>query len=532
MARRWFERAFSGTSTRDGGLAALALALATGGMLLVRGHLGVLNALLLYFIVVFGASWLLALRPGPAAAVGLASFLLLDFFFIPPYNTLTIAESDHVLALFAYLGVALATANLAARVRAEAEAARREQRRTNLLYELNAALIGDVSLDAILATIVERVVHVYGAKRCRILLPDETTGLTVRASFPGGKNDALGRQALAVAEWALANRAPALLGGGQTRIKAPHGLNAPPPARAPRGEPDALYVPIATSRRAVGVLDVQGRPGGGRFREEDEALLLSFANQAALALERARLSEEAARAATLAESDELKSALLAAVSHDLRTPLAVIKASATSLLDPSVRWSEMERTAFLEGIDQEADRLTLMVGNLLDLSRIEGGVLKPDRDWCDAGELVHDAVARLTTRATDTGHQIRVELPPDPPLVYVDFVEIAQVLMNLGENAFKYTPAGSTVVFSVRTLPGNVEFAVTDNGPGIPAKELERIFEPFQRGSRHQRLPGSGIGLAIGKGLIAAHGGRIWAENVPGGGAAFRFTIPGEEPAA
>ena len=164
------------------------------------------------------------------------------------------------------------------------------------------------------------------------------------------------------------------------------------------GDADALYLPIMTKDRIAGVLEVTGRPGTGVFRAEDQQTLTTFVDQAALALERARLSAEAAQAAALTQSDELKSALLAAVSHDLRTPLASIKASATSLLDNSVEWDKETRQDFLEAIDEETDRLTLMVSNLLDLSRIEGGALRPQKDWYDIDELIVDVRARLAPR--------------------------------------------------------------------------------------------------------------------------------------
>ena len=272
------------------------------------------------------------------------------------------------------------------------------------------------------------------------------------------------------------------------------------------------------------MLGVVGKPGGGRFSSDDEQLLTTFANQAALALERTRLADEAARAAALAQSDELKSALLAAVSHDLRTPLAAIKASATSLLDDSVAWDATARREFLEAIDEETDRLSLMVGNLLDLSRIEGGALRPDREWYDLSELIGDVVRRMASRAGD--HPITVAIEADLPLLYIDYVEIAQVLANLCENAIKYTPAGSPIAIEARRLGHEIEITVRDRGPGIPAEAIGRVFEKFYRVNTRGGVPGSGIGLTISKGLVEAHGGRIWVESTPGEGTVFRFTLP------
>jgi two-component system sensor histidine kinase KdpD len=251
---------------------------------------------------------------------------------------------------------------------------------------------------------------------------------------------------------------------------------------------------------------------------------MTFVDQAALALERARLSAEAAQAAVLAQSDELKSALLAAVSHDLRTPLASIKASATSLLDESVAWDADTRRDFLEAIDEETDRLTLMVGNLLDLSRIEGGALRPQKDWYDVDELIADVSSRTAGRTE--GRRVTVDVEPDLPLLRFDYVEIAQVLLNLIENAAKYTPPGTPIAIGARRAPGAVELFVRDEGPGIPKEHQARLFEKFYRASSPLAASGTGIGLAICKGLVESHGGQISVDSAPGEGSVFRFTLP------
>jgi two-component system sensor histidine kinase KdpD len=505
-------------------VAMLVVGATTLMMLTVRDTLGILNVALIYLIVCFVLS--LTAGAGPAVLAAVLSFLTYDVFFIPPYHTFSVGRADHILALFVYLGVAIVTSQLVARVQARTAEAEREQRRTALLYELNAALIGDVTLDQILATIVERVVHVYHSETGRILLPDASGELTVRARYPPSIPTTVDRQNLAVAAWAMEHRKPAGQSTAGRRVRIPHGSRLPAPSTLQRRDRDVLYLPIATADRVVGVLEVTGKPGGGRFGPEDEQLLTSFANQAALALERARLADEAARADALAQSDELKSALLAAVSHNLRTPLATIKASTTSLLDPDIDWTPQERDDFMRGIDEETDRLSLMVGNLLDLSRIEGGVLKPDKEWYDVTELVEDVAGRLASRAKQRGHLLRTDVAPDLPLVRFDYVEIAQVLMNLGENALKYTPPGTEVVFSARRAPGAVELSVRDNGTGISPKDVPHLFDKFYRAEKTGRVPGSGIGLAIAKGLVEAHGGRIWVESRVGEGTTFRFTLP------
>src|SRR5579884_3812690 len=502
-------------------VALLVVACTTAALLPARSALGVLNIGLIYLLVTFALA--LGFGSGPAAFAAVISFLAFDFFLVPPLYTLSVASASHVLALFVFLGIAIATGQLVARVRTRTEVAIREQRRTALLYELNAALIADVTLDSILATIVERVVHVYGARQCRILLPRDDS-LTVCARFPATAPTGLDRQRQALAAWALERRVPVGQSSAGRRIMQPHGIARVAPLPLPRRDPDVLYLPITTAERTVGVLEVVGKPGGGRFGKDDETLLTSFANQAALALERTRLTDEAARAAALAQSDELKSALLAAVSHDLRTPLAAIKASATSLLDPAVEWDDAARAEFLHAINEESDRLALVVGNLLDLSRIEAGALRPDKQWYDIAELVQDVLGRMASRAAP--HPLTPHIEPDLPLACFDYVEISQVLTNLIENAIKYTPPDTPIAVAARLVPGAIEVSVSDRGPGIPPHRVPRIFDKFYRADPRGRIAGTGIGLAISKGLVEAHGGRIWAESEVGTGTTVRFTLP------
>lgn len=510
--------------TRRGYLAgAVAVVAATLAMLTVRDALGVLNVLLVFLLICFGVA--LTAGSGPAVLAAVLGFIGFDFFFIPPFHRLSVASANDVLALLVYVVIALVTGQLVARVRVRTEQATQEQRRSTLLHALNAALVADVSLAEVLATIAESVVHIYGADVCRILLPGPDDSLVVHARYPLTTPIEVDRQSAAVAEWAMSHRTPAGLGAQRGRVRAPHGPAAQPGQRKLRAT-NALFVPIATTQRTIGVIEVHERPGHGRFRLDDETRLVDFANQAALALERRRLAEEAARASVLALSDELKSVLLASVSHDLRTPLAVIKTSVTALLDPAIAWSGDDRAEFLTAIDEETNRLTSLVTNLLDLSRIESGALEPRMEWYDIGEVIEDAAEQLRPRAAASGHAIVVQVVPDLPIVAFDYAEIAQVLVNLGENALKYTPGGTQVTLSARQANGAIEVAVEDDGPGIPPRELGRVFEKFHRVNPTAGVSGGGVGLAICKGFVEANGGTIWVENLAGGGAAFRFTLP------
>ena len=231
-----------------------------------------------------------------------------------------------------------------------------------------------------------------------------------------------------------------------------------------------------------------------------------------------------AEAEILRRTDELRKALVHAVSHDLRTPLSSIIASAGALRQDAAGWSEDERADLAATIEEEARRLNRIVGNLLDLSRIEAGALKPQKDWYDLGALVDDVVGRL--RSTTADHPVKVDVPYELPPVLMDYVEIDQVLSNLVENAVKHTPAGSGITVGVRVVGSDAQVEVTDHGPGLPPDALERIFEPFYHANGHRPGQGTGIGLAVARGLVEAHGGRIWADNRPEGGARFVFTLP------
>lgn len=242
-----------------------------------------------------------------------------------------------------------------------------------------------------------------------------------------------------------------------------------------------------------------------------------------VALERVRLAEIESRAKVLEESDRMKSALLSSVSHELRTPLATIKAAATSLRSGEVSWDSKAREQLLEAVEDEADHLNLLVGNLLNMSRIEANALKPDRQWNVLSEIVDSVIARIHHGHQD--HKIKVDIPEDLPLVPVDFLQMEQVFTNLINNSFKYAPAGTIVSIRARAEGLVVFVQVANEGPSVPNQDLERIFDKFHRITAADRVTGTGLGLSICKGIVEAHEGRIWAENLPKG-FAINFSLP------
>jgi two-component system, OmpR family, sensor histidine kinase KdpD len=293
-------------------------------------------------------------------------------------------------------------------------------------------------------------------------------------------------------------------------------------------------VPIKVGDRRIGELVLFHARNEG-FDSIDDRLVSAAATQIGLAVDRERLHRESTESEILRRTDELRSALLNAVSHDLRTPLAAIMASAGSLRQEDVAWSDQDRRGFAEAIEEEAEHLNRLVGNLLDLSRIEGGSLKPDKSWHDLGALVDDVLDRL--RPAVGRYRLRVSVPPDLPPLWLDAVEIGEALYNLVENAAKYSRPETDLAVEVRqdAIAGTVEVSVSDRGPGIPPAELSHVFDPFHRAidtARGPRPGGLGLGLAVVKGLVEAHGGRVWAENRAGGGARFTFTLPAADAAA
>jgi two-component system sensor histidine kinase KdpD len=253
-------------------------------------------------------------------------------------------------------------------------------------------------------------------------------------------------------------------------------------------------------------------------------LLDTVAGQIAVASEREVLRARALEAEVLRRTSDLKSALLDAVSHDLRTPLSSFIAGAQSLLQTDVAWSVTERRELLETIEEEAERLNRIVGNLLDLSRLQAGSLIPARDWHDAGLLLRETLYRMAPVTRE--HRLTVEVPDDLPPVYLDPVEIDQVVTNLVENAVKFTPPGGEITVHAAVRDGELQVSVQDSGPGLATSALPRLFEPFYRASGTRGTGGSGVGLAVARGLVTAHGGRIWAQNANGRGARFTFAIP------
>jgi two-component system sensor histidine kinase KdpD len=356
-------------------------------------------------------------------------------------------------------------------------------------------------VDSLLMIAVRHAVEAVGGQLA-MLLPDGDGRLTLRAAQPAVA--VTDTSEMAVAQWVYEHREMA--GLGTTTL---------PGAKA-------LYLPLVGSRGAVGVMGV--RPPDSRTFEAPEQLHLleTFASQTALAIERAILAEEAQAAQVRVEAERLRSSLLSSVSHDLRTPLTSITGAASTLLESDGGLTAASRRDLLETISEEAHRLNRLVQNLLEMTRLEAGV-QVKKDWHPLEEVVGAALSHLERLLRE--HPVRASLPKDLPLVPLDDVLIEQVLINLLENAVKYTPPGTLIEIGASAGDGAVTVEVADRGPGLPPGDVERAFEKFYRGAP-EVARGAGLGLAICRAIVGAHGGRIWAENRREGGVAFRFTLP------
>ena len=474
----------------------------------LRLDLGLTNVALVLLLVAVASAALWGWLVGLFATV--LSNLAFNFFFVPPLYRLQVQRPENALALLLFLFVAAITAALLARWRRSAFAAERSARETRTLLALNRSARSR-PLDEIPALICAWIVRDFAVSGCAIyrlagdqLLPLAHAGTGDAALTPG--------ESIAAHSVARHGAAVALPAGDA----AEH-----PPDEASADAPAELFVPLAVEGETVGVLRLTVSAGG--LPEEQAALIEGFVDEAAAALHRSALNDVARTAAAARESDRLKSVLLASVSHDLRTPLTAIKTAAANLLSTDVAWSDAAREEFLQAIDREVDRLNRLVADLLDLSRIEGGALRLDRDWNDLDELLREAVYRVERTAGK--RRIAIKHAAPLPLLRFDYMQIDRVVANLLDNALKYSPPGSRIAISTRSADGNVDVAVADSGPGVSRAERERIFSPFYRERRSERLvAGSGLGLAISRGIVEAHGGRIWVEDGPG--ATFHFTLP------
>jgi two-component system, OmpR family, sensor histidine kinase KdpD len=441
---------------------------------------------------------------GPSIVAAVLGVLAYDFLFVSPVHTFIVDSPQDLLALAIFLGVAILTSNLAARVRAQAEAAAERERQTAALYALSRQLASSAGIDNVILAIVSQVAQMTGAWAA-VFLPEDGLMALKATSAPGAQPDGLD-QAAAALTWRE----------GQAITR---------PTSGP-GAGRWVYLPLSTAQKTVGVLGLFSHDDEDPVSAERRRLLDALAGQAAVAIERPTLAQEMAQAKLLAETERLRTALLSSISHDLRTPLASITGAVTSLLRYRANYDEETQNDLLQTIHEEAERLDRFVGNLLNMTRLESGALQLNRDWVALDDIIGSTLARLARPLA--AYQVCLETDRSLPLLWLDFVLMEQVFVNLLDNAMKYSHAGTTIRIGSARKGDRVDVQIVDEGIGVPPADLERIFRDFYRVPHSDRVSaGTGLGLSICRGIVEAHGGQVSAHvRVEGPGTVFVLELP------
>ncbi len=445
---------------------------------------------------------------GPAVLAAVLAVAVYDFGFVPPRFTLRVSDTQYLVLLAVMLLVAIVTGTLTAWLRDQRGAAEARERQTAALYRLGHDLANARTAAEVLRAAAERITSLLGTPVAALLPGPDGRVEVVQGDpdlFGGGEDERR------IAQWAYENGEPAGLEG--------QGFPSP----------RALHLPLRAAARSLAVLAVRA-PQPPAAWGAGLHLLRAMAAQAALALERCRLADEAQEARTQAETERARSTLLSSVSHDLRTPLAAITGAASSLRETGAGLPEATRRELVDEIFEQSERLNRLIGNLLDMTRLESGALRVRKEWHSLEEVIGAALVRLEAALGD--RPVRVRVPEDLPLAPLDDVLFEQVVWNLVENAHKQAPPGTEIEIAASIRGGALVVEVADRGPGLAPGEERRVFEKFYRGRHAGTRPGFGLGLAICRGIVEAHGGTIEAANRPGGGALFTVCLPleGEPP--
>lgn len=463
-------------------------------------YFSVANLIMIFLlgVVIVATRW----GRGPSIFASVMSVAAFDFFFIPPYFTFAISDIEYMWTFGVMLIVAVLISSLAAKTKQQAEAARYLERRTGVLYAMSRDLATHRSVEKLTDVACQHLREVFDSQ-VALFLPDNSGRVALQRSpqlfFEVNPKEA------GVAQWVFDHKERAGLG-----------TDTLPGATA-------LYVPLLASRGPIGVIALRPTRPSRLLNPEQLHLLETFTNQVALAIERVRLAEETQQAHVQAATERMRSAILSSVSHDLRTPLATITGAASSLLKGGDHYDDIARRQLAQAIYEEGHRLDRWLKNLIDMTRLEAGGLQLNTEAHALEEVIGSALERLERRLDQ--HHINTHLPANLPMVPMDAILIEQVFINLLDNAVAHAPAGSAIELSVMPSHGMLVCEIADHGLGIRPGDEQRVFEKFYRGTP-KREGGLGLGLTICQGIIEAHGGRIWAENRPRGGAAFRFTLP------
>jgi two-component system sensor histidine kinase KdpD len=482
------------------GLGLVALATLLG--LVIRGDLEPANLVMFYLASTVIAA--IFLGRGPALLTSILGVLAFDFFLVPPYMTLAVTDTQYLLTFAGLFVVSLVVSTLTARTREQAEAAIQREAQTSALYSLGRDLTSATDLHQVADIVISHIGQVFG-REVAIFLP-ENGQLRAFASTPDYHPDA---NELAVATWAFEHDQPAGIGTDTL------------PAASLRCQP------LKTARGEIGVLGIHPKEPRKPLTPEQRQTFNAFAHQSALAVERASLAEQARQTELLQATEKLQTALLNSISHDLRTPLVSITGALSSLREETMSLDQEGRNSLLETAYEESERLNRLVGNLLNMTRLEAGAIHLRREPCDIQDAIGAALEQLGERLAK--RPIKVNLPPDLPLVLLDSALFGQALVNLLDNAVKYSTTDTLIEINVSQTQAAVNIEICDRGIGIPSEDLERVFDKFYRVQRPESVSGTGLGLSICRGIIEAHGGTIRADNRLGGGTIITVGLPKEK---
>jgi two-component system sensor histidine kinase KdpD len=482
------------------GLALVVLSSLLG--LLMREHFSPATIIMIYLLSVVISALYLGL--GPSILVSILGVIAFDFFLIPPYLTFAVADTEYVFTFIVLLVIGIVVSYLTSRVRRQTRVARQRESETATLYALSRNLTTTMELEATTRAIISSAKETFG-RDAVIFLPD-TQNKEILKPHAENPDLTIDKNEVAAAVWSF-----------QHQKTVGHGTDTLPNAKA-------RYLPLNTAMGVVGVMALWVSDTASQLTMEQTRLLEAFADLAAVAIERTQLAEEARNAQILAATEKLQTALLNSISHDLRTPLVSIIGVLSSLQEEGMGLDDTARVNLIQVATEEAERLNHLIANLLDVSRIEAGAMRISRQPSDVQDIVGVALERL---GSPSGKRpIKVNIPAEPPFVSVDFGLMVQALVNVLDNALKYSPPDSPIDISGRQVDRQVEIQVADRGIGIPPEDLQRVFDKFYRVHRPDNVTGTGLGLSISKGIVEAHGGRIVAENRPGGGTIIRLTLP------
>ncbi len=470
----------------------------------IRAVVDPTNLVMLYLLVVVVAAtrW----GRGPSILTAILSVLAFDFFMVPPHLTLAVADAQYILTFLGLLAVGLVISTLAVREREQAESARRRETHTAALYDLSRDLATAVSQDPVMQAAIRHISELFNCETAVFLPEGDALAFYARSpAFP------LVQESHAVATWVFQRGRVAGLGTNT--------LSAA----------DARYLPLKTAQGVIGVVGIKPNLASNEFLNPDQQRLLeALLSQVALATEAVQLADKAHQAQLLRETEKLQTALLNSISHNLRTPLASITGALSSLRDDDQMLNADARRELLNTAWEEAERLNHLVGNLLNMTRLEAGAMKLALETSDVQDLVGVTLNQMANRLRN--RQLVMDVPNTLPPVAIDLVLAAQALVNLVDNAVKYSPADKPIDIRAYVDQGQVVIEVSDRGAGIPPAELEHVFDKFYRVQQMSDTSGTGLGLSISKGIVELHSGRIWAANRPEGGTTFAIALPFAEP--